>query len=773
VSGKQLDSTGRDARRQACEAGRGRDGAGDGPAAATDVRLETALELHRLGYWPVAIYPKGVEIGGVIKKGKEPIGNGWGLERWTIEKLRRKFAANPGAGAGICFGPRRAPDGRWLIDLEGDGPSAARSLAIVLGVDVPPVTLSWDSRRGFHVLFVLDEADALRLLALLAAAGAKEGTGIKVGVWHLDALPDLEWRIGGYKPDGVVKQVQSVVPPTAGEDDTPRTWKVGPDAPVATLPSHVFEALEALAADGPAGPPLARKTSADGRAATDGKAASNGRHPDLPASSPEGNGRPAGDIERRVIAYLAKVEPAISGQKGHNKTFGAACRVGPGFDLTEEQAYRLLDAHYNPRCQPPWSEKELRHKVADAYKNAKSRGWLLEADRKEDRRAAAGQQYPGYILNEDEAPVKCVSNTITWLSLHRPGWVRYDSFLGQVLLDGDPMIDHAVIELQTEIEASLGTGWPKNHVEDALIALGHRDTFSPLAEYLESLEWDGENRLELFFIDHYEVEDTPYHREVGRVLFLSAVARGLDPGCKVDTVVLMMGRQDLHKSLGIAALCPRDEWFTDNIGDLDGGVETAKRLGGKWLVELSELAAMKKNEVETIKSFISTQVDNYRPSYGRANQDFPRSCIFIGTTNSDQPLQDVENRRFLPVKIIDKGKLALIESNRDQLWAEAVHRWKRGEKWWITSDDLVEEAKEQAETARAIDAWEDILRERLGGYVRTTVPEAADLLRIPLDRLGRPDQIRIGNILKKIGFGRAREPSPPRTWFYERVSVPT
>jgi hypothetical protein len=96
-----------------------------------------------------------------------------------------------------------------------------------------------------------------------------------------------------------------------------------------------------------------------------------------------------GDVEKRAIAYLATIEPSVSGQKGSNKTFGAVCRVGPGFDLTEEEAYRLIDAHYNPRCVPPWSEKEIRHKVADAYKKAKTRGRLLKADRRESRVAPA------------------------------------------------------------------------------------------------------------------------------------------------------------------------------------------------------------------------------------------------------------------------------------------------------------------------------------------------------------------------------------------------
>jgi hypothetical protein len=449
----------------------------------------------------------------------------------------------------------------------------------------------------------------------------------------------------------------------------------------------------------------------------------------------------------------------------------------------EAKSHTLLHVYCQLRHQGDWKSciKDLAEQgygtwvdeQGQEHPNPAPEGVKKKKAAEKKAAATAAAKAQGYILAENGNPARCVSNTVTWLKLHKPGWIRYDSFLRSVLLGGDAMTDHAAVDLVTEIEASLGMGWPRGHVEDALIAVAHRDEFSSLAQYLGSLEWDGVNRLESFFPDHYEVEATPYHREVGRILFLSAVARALDPGCKVDTVVLLMGVQDLHKSLGIASLCPRDEWFTDNIGDLDGGVETAKRLAGKWLVELSELAAMRRGEVETVKSFVSTRIDNYRPSYGRGNQDFPRTCIFVGTTNSDQPLQDLENRRFLPVRIGIKGNLATIEAARDQLWAEAVHRYKAGEKWWITATDLVDEAKSQGETARAEDAWETILGTALQFSDRTTVPEAAGMLGIEVARLGKSEQIRIGNALKKIGFKREREPGGGRAWYYVRASVPT
>ena len=184
--------------------------------------LDTALELlHCYGLWPVPIYPPGIKRpDGSLTKGKEPIGKAWGLERWSEQRLRSAFRDYPKAGVGIGLGPDRGPDGSWLIDLEGDGPQAEASYFRLMGGEII-ATLSWSSVRGWHRVF---KCDGERLLQSLARAGAKEGKGLKVGVWHLASLPDLEIRVGGYKANGSVKQVQSVVPPTPGTDGTPRRW---------------------------------------------------------------------------------------------------------------------------------------------------------------------------------------------------------------------------------------------------------------------------------------------------------------------------------------------------------------------------------------------------------------------------------------------------------------------------------------------------------------------------------------------------------------------
>ena len=176
---------------------------------------------------------------------KRPIGKDWGSKRWDELRLRSMFEQYPKAGVGICFGPGRGPGGRWLIDLEGDGTQAEESLAKLFNGEIPDAP-AWASTRGDHRLFVVDNGE--ELVKKLAEAGAKEGGGVQSGVYHLPELPDLEIRVGGFKADGSVKQVQSVVPPTPGTDGKPRAWTSSPRGGVGPVPKAAYAFLERVAA---------------------------------------------------------------------------------------------------------------------------------------------------------------------------------------------------------------------------------------------------------------------------------------------------------------------------------------------------------------------------------------------------------------------------------------------------------------------------------------------------------------------------------------------
>jgi P4 family phage/plasmid primase-like protien len=323
--------------------------------------LETALDLLARGFWPVAIYPPGAtKPDGKLAKGKEPIGDAWGRERWDKKRLQAAFRKHPTAGVGPCLGPGRGPGGKWLIDLEGDGPQAAESLAILLGgEDVP--TLGWSSTRGPHALFT---ADGERLLELLKAAGAVQGKGYDSGKFTLAALPGLEFRTGRYDRDGSVLQFQSNCPPTIGTDGKPREWNGVTE--LVELPDAAYATLEGIAEH-------IAKCEAD---RADQEANQGGW-----TRTADGFLRPVATAEARATSYLEKMEPGIQGNNGRGSAlmFRAACAVRIGFDLDRETTFRLLRDVYGTRCQPPWTDEgEIWHKIDDAEKKeTKPRGWLL------------------------------------------------------------------------------------------------------------------------------------------------------------------------------------------------------------------------------------------------------------------------------------------------------------------------------------------------------------------------------------------------------------
>jgi putative DNA primase/helicase len=235
-------------------------------------------------------------------------------------------------------------------------------------------------------------------------------------------------------------------------------------------------------------------------------------------------------------------------------------------------------------------------------------------------------------------------------------------------------------------------------------------------------------------------------RQAGRRWFLSAVARVYRPGCKADCAVILEGPQGAGKSSALAALVPDPEWFADDIADL-GCKDSAQDLRGKWIIELGELSAMRRAEVERTKAFMSRAVDHYRPSYGRRSQDFPRQCVFAGTTNADAYLGDeTGNRRFWPVKV-GTIRLGALREVRDQLWGEAVAAFEAGEKWWLDAEVEAAAAEEQGER-RIVDPWEERVLQHAVGRKEIGIDAALEELGVPVERRGQGEANRIARILR-------------------------
>ena len=221
----------------------------------------------------------------------------------------------------------------------------------------------------------------------------------------------------------------------------------------------------------------------------------------------------------------------------------------------------------------------------------------------------------------------------------------------------------------------------KDKIFDAVNVVAGENRFHPVREYLDGCTWDGEPRVESLLIDYLGAEDNAYTRAVTRKTLAAAVARIYEPGCKFDYMLTLQGRQGLGKSAIIAKL--GGEWFSDTFSTMQGK-EAYEQVLGVWIVEVGELAGMRKAEAETIKQYVSKTSDRFRPAYGRRLQEYPRQCIFVGTTNEGQFLRDATgNRRFWVVATPNDPTRDMWEELTPEtvrlIWGEAVELYRNGE----------------------------------------------------------------------------------------------
>lgn len=234
-------------------------------------------------------------------------------------------------------------------------------------------------------------------------------------------------------------------------------------------------------------------------------------------------------------------------------------------------------------------------------------------------------------------------------------------------------------------------------IDGALSLHSERHKFNDVKTFLNSLRWDRQQRLDTLLIDYLGAEDTPYVRAVTRKAFTAAVARAMEPGCKYDTMLILVEPQGIGKSTLLDKMSKG--WFNDSIRTFEGK-EASELLQGVWLVEISELDAFKKSDDARIKQFLSLRSDRYCAAYGRHVKVVPRCCVFFGTTNTFEFLRDqTGSRRFWPVDVGVKVHLKNVwddlDKEADQVWAEAVMRWSLGEKLYIFDEIETEAQAEQ------------------------------------------------------------------------------
>jgi predicted P-loop ATPase len=290
--------------------------------------------------------------------------------------------------------------------------------------------------------------------------------------------------------------------------------------------------------------------------------------------------------------------------------------------------------------------------------------------------------------------------------------------------------------------------------------------FNPVHDYLNGLVWDGTQRLNTWVVDYLGAKDTPYHRAVGAMSMIAAVARPVNPGCQCRNVPILEGPQDLGKSKAIKTLS--DPFYTEDIAAL-GTKDAAMQICGVWIAELSELSALNRSEVNDAKAFASRQTDRFRPPYGRRVGEFPRQGVLWGTSNNEQYLRDeTGGTRWWPIRctLVD---IPGITAARDQLWAEAVHRYRAGEHWWIKDPKLQRAAKAEQDARYQADAWQGRIENLVAGKSSVTVDDILFGLGKAPDSWNRSDQMRVSGCLTSMGWGRTKLVPPGGTkqeWCY-------
>ncbi len=358
-----------------------------------------------------------------------------------------------------------------------------------------------------------------------------------------------------------------------------------------------------------------------------------------------------------------------------------------------------------------------------------------------------------------------------------------------------PIIDDFVEGMQLEDQhARLSSLWlhnsqfnmtaPSAVVHEALATVARRHPYDPVRDYFDNLpDWDGVERIDHWLPDCAGSVADEYTHAVGPAFLISAIARTYDPGCKVDTMLILCGPQGSLKSTLLSVLA--GEFFSDQLGDV-GNKDSLMQICGPLIIEMKELESTNRREVTTIKAFLDTRVDMFRPPYGRTMLNFPRRCVFAGTTNEETFLRDdTGGRRFWPVDATGIN-VQLARENRDQYWAEALHRYKQGEIWWLQGI-AEQKAKLEQERRRQVDPWEmtinNYLRKTAVDYDRrheedyntltgerifVTIEEVMKSgLELPVHQRKRGEAMRVGNILRNAGWERRQQRvNNQRVWVY-------
>lgn len=638
--------------------------------------------------------------------GKHPVGTAWQRRATTdVQKLtdwRHSLSFEPNVG--VVLGS--VPDGRYIVAIDVDLHTRLEELVAELG-ELPP-TLTGASARGARLFFsVVGGVDSIKNIA---------GIGGKPGV-------DLKAK-GGF----------CVVAPSLHASGVRYRWDS--DAPIAELPAAWTQAITPLPS-----PPR--------------------EHSSYDPTDRRARNRAEKWLRQVVNSEAAHVARAPDGMR-NNVLYTAAMRVFPcvvGVNGSMAEARNELAAAARAADLP---DPEIQKTLDSADKIVRDNGFSrtppdrpkLRVVRPGDAGPAGDEPAEVELVLDDGKPAKIAENVARMLDGYPGGPPKLDEFAdrvvwpsGRPLRDSDASIVQGWLLAQNpRVKASVDTVW------SGLLLSAERNAFHPVRDWLLTLQWDRCGRIDTLFPFYFGSQDDDYTRAVGAGFLIAMVARIQMPGCQVDTMPVLEGNQGTRKSSALRAIA--GQWFSDSPLDLDSK-DAMSNLQGTWLQELAELEALTRGDMARLKGFLTSRVDRYRPAYGRTTIERPRQTCFAATTNATAYFSDeTGGRRFRPIACgtIDVGAL---ERDREQLFAEALTRFERGEQWWL-SGAVEAHAADVVDERYQHDGWEDRIRALTIGSSEAYATTLLSNLGVEVGRQTRADYMRLSVIMRRLKWVKVR-----------------
>jgi len=475
--------------------------------------------------------------------------------------------------------------------------------------------------------------------------------------------------------------------------------------------------------------------------------------------------------------YLKSFAPiAISGENGNDTTYQVACK-GRDQNLSEDTTLSLMLKHYNRRCIPVWSEKELTDIIRHTYLYAKGVSGL------NDPKLSFSEEIPDPISHDQDwvvhlaktkfGNIKTTLRNCILLLTHEigiRGLFRFNEFSKQLEIHGRVPwensrkniynnIDDREIEcIKIYLDEKFRIEFPTTVVYRAIDLVGAGNSYHPIQDEIKSYTWDKKERIDYWLQTYCGVADSEIVRMFSRKVLVAMIERVFNPGCKFDYVLVLEGKQGIGKSTACKIL--GGDWYGDAPID-PKDKDCIPYIHSHWLIELSEMITTRKTEVDQLKNFISRTEDDVRLPYERTRKRFPRQCVFIGTINPEASgyLNDTTgNRRYWSV-YCSKINISELKRDRDQLFAEALIKYQNKEPLYLPQQfnmELIENAK----TRQTIDPWGvaimDWVQKNPSVSKLTTSEIFTAVLGGSLNTMHTGHHKRISNILKDCKWGKKR-----------------